>query len=111
MNSVIDSLQTWARSLRATAPQPQAHAQDPVAWRLCAWPELPEPLRRARVLRLLSTMSVRPVNRQWMLWQSGLAPQVLDALLAQLLQAGAVKRVALPSSRAAVPATPLHHLV
>lgn len=111
MNSVIDSLQTWARSLRATAPEPQANAQDPVGWRLCAWPDLPEPLRRARVLRLLSNMSVRPVNRQWMLWQSGLAPQVLDALLAQLQQAGAVQRVEMPSAHAAAPATPLYHLV
>lgn len=111
MNSVIDSLQTWARSLRATAPEPQADAQDPVAWRLCAWPELPEPLRTARVLRLLSTMSVRPVNRQWMLWQSGLAPRVLDALLAQLMQAGALKRVELPATRTATPASTLNYVV
>ena len=111
MNSVIDSLQTWARFLRAPAPAPKADAQDPVAWRLRAWPELPEPMRRARVLRLLSTMSVRPVNRQWMLWQSGLAPREVDALLAHLMQAGAVQRLELPARRAAAPASPLHDLV
>ena len=109
MNSVIDSLQTWARSLRAAAAEPQPDLQEPVAFRLCAWPELPDALRTARVLRLLSTMSVRPVNRRWMMWQSKLGPREIEALLAHLEQQGALQQLVLPP--AAAPASTLNYVV
>lgn len=93
MNSVLDTLQTWARRASAAAglaarePDPEplpVTGSDPLAYRLIAWPELPEAHRTARVYRLMSTMSVRPVNRGWMLAQSRLLPGELDALLGQL---------------------------
>lgn len=113
MSSVFDSLHTWARRACATARRAAAgeaaadragtDAQDPVVYRLRAWPELPQHQRTARVLRLLSTMSVRPVNRRWMLWQSQLAPQALDALLQHLAEAQALQVMQLPVARSAAP--------
>ena len=59
-----------------------------LVYRLRHWPELPENLHTADVLRALSVMSSRPVNRQWILRHSRLKPQVLDRLLARLAESG-----------------------
>jgi hypothetical protein len=52
---------------------------------LRAWPRLPEDGRTAEVYRMLSVMSNRPVNRQWLLGRFTLAPQQLDSLLQHLV--------------------------
>ncbi len=89
--SVLDSLTTWARRACGKAAVPAEHtpavADDPTAFRLRAWPELPDLLRTAPIYRLMSVMTVRAVSRQWMLEQSRLQERDLDALLAHL-QAG-----------------------
>jgi hypothetical protein len=63
-----------------------APAQAPrLVYRLRHWPEsLPAALRTADVLRALSLMSNRPVNRDWILRNSRLKPATLDQLLALL---------------------------
>jgi hypothetical protein len=60
-------------------------------FRLRAWPSLPENGRTAEVYRILSVMSNRPVNRQWLLSRLELAPRQLDALLHQLVAQGSVE--------------------
>jgi len=90
MNSVLDTLQTWARKARAARRPVRATVPpfggDPLAYRLRGWPELPSAQRTARVLGVMSTMSVRPVRRGWMLEQSKLPPAELDALIARLVR-------------------------
>lgn len=60
-------------------------------YRLRAWPLLPDADRTADIYRVLSVMSSRPLNRQWMLSNSRLAAPQLDALLQRLVDAGAVE--------------------
>ncbi len=60
-------------------------------YRLKSWPELPETERTAEVYRLLSVMSSRPVNRQWMHSRSRLAGAQLDALLRRLCDEDALE--------------------
>jgi hypothetical protein len=84
------------RRMRA-ALRPQfleADAQAPrtdLIFRLRAWPRLPEDGRTAEVYRMLSVMSNRPVNRQWLLGRFTLAPQQLDSLLQHLVADGSVE--------------------
>lgn len=60
-------------------------------YRMKAWPQLPESGRTAEVYRMLSVMSSRPVNRQWLLSRSRMDVQQLDALLGQLVADGALE--------------------
>jgi hypothetical protein len=60
-------------------------------YRLKTWPDLPPGLQQARVYRVLSVMSQRPVNRRWMLAHCGLREEQLDGLIDLLLQADAVE--------------------
>jgi hypothetical protein len=60
-------------------------------YRLKAWPQLPEFGRTAEIYRMLSVMSSRPVNRQWILARSRMHPQQLDQLLLRLEDEGAVE--------------------
>lgn len=60
-------------------------------FRLRAWPELPEHGRTADIYRILSVMSHQPVTRQWLLANSRMDLQQLDALLQQLVAEGAVE--------------------
>jgi hypothetical protein len=72
-------------SLRASAPATS------LVYRLRQWPEhLPDPLRTADVLRALSVMSHRPVNREWIVRNSKLKPATLDQLLELLVLHGDV---------------------
>jgi hypothetical protein len=64
---------------------------DPLIYRLRYWPELPSSTRTADVLRLLSVMSHRPVNRRWMLANTRLETAHVDSLLQRLIARGAVE--------------------
>lgn len=73
------------------APVPEEPADDGLVYRLKAWPDLPAASRTADVYRLLSVMSHRPVNRRWMLANTRLEADSLDALLLRLIGRGAVE--------------------
>lgn len=91
-SSVLDSLNTWARRACGKGTDQMEHTtaadEGTVAFRLRAWPDLPDLLRTAPIYRLLSVMTVRAVSRQWMLDQSRLQARDLDALLAHLIAGG-----------------------
>lgn len=60
-------------------------------YKLKRWPHLPDFMRTADVLRTLSVMSSRPVNRNWILMQSQLKAEQVDTLLQRLVDQGAVE--------------------
>ncbi|QJW83865.1 hypothetical protein HK414_07215 [Ramlibacter terrae] len=60
-------------------------------YRLRSWPELPETGRTADIYRIFSVMSQRPVNRQWILARSRMAPEQLDQLLLMLEAEGVLE--------------------
>lgn len=60
-------------------------------FRLRAWPDLPERGRTAAIYRMLSVMSQQPVNRQWIVTNSRMAPLELDALLLALVADGSIE--------------------
>jgi len=100
MPSVYDTLYRWARratssfaELRFVPSERQATAPDDdgLIYRLKHWPELPSHARTADVLRALSVMSNRPVNRHWLLANSKLQAQEVDRLLARLVAQDAVE--------------------
>jgi hypothetical protein len=71
---------------------------DRVAYRLRRWPLLPEKYRTSRVYALLSVMSVRGVNRGWMLGKTRMAARELDLLLDWLKAAQVLERLELPQA-------------
>ena len=99
MPSVYHMLYGWARrtnsfaQLRVESPgrDGAGHKSAGLIYRLKHWPELPSPARTAGVLRALSVMSSRPVNREWILAHSKLRAQDVDRLLARLIAQGAVE--------------------
>jgi hypothetical protein len=60
-------------------------------FRLRAWPQLEESGRTAEIYRMLSVMSSRPVNREWLESRCRMAPQQLDELLQKLVAEGALE--------------------
>lgn len=70
-----------------------ALAGDSRVYRLRTWPELPSRLRTARIYRVMSVMTHRPVNRRWLVLRQGIAPDQADELLAYLLTENAVEVV------------------
>ncbi|HKB52597.1 MAG TPA: hypothetical protein VKD22_01275 [Ramlibacter sp.] len=64
---------------------------DGLIYRLKHWPSLPSAVRTAEVLRLLSVMSHRAVNRRWMLAHSKLETAQVEALLRRLIARGDVE--------------------
>ncbi|NKE67145.1 hypothetical protein RAMLITH_15075 [Ramlibacter sp. RBP-2] len=105
MSAVTATLATWARRTRSSfaplawlpsRPAPlrdavaEAVAENGLVYRLKRWPDLPSAARTADVLRLLSVMSHRPVNRRWMLSYSRLDAEHVDALLRRLVDRGDV---------------------
>lgn len=105
MPDVTATLATWARRTRSSfaplawlpsRPAPlrdavaEAVPEDGLVYRLKRWPDLPSAARTADVLRLLSVMSHRPVNRRWMLSHSRLDAEHVDALLRRLVDRGEV---------------------
>lgn len=102
MTRVTAALATWARRTRTSfgplvwlASRPAAGAEeeadDGLVYRLRHWPELPSAARTADVLRLLSVMSHRPVNRRWMIAHSRLEVTRIDTLLQRLVARGDVE--------------------
>ena len=61
-----------------------------LVYRLKRWPVLPNRLRTAEVLRLLSVMSSRPVRRSWVLERTRLDEHHLDLLTGRLVRQGAL---------------------
>ena len=108
-NSFLDSLRDLARrtstsvgELRVLTPMREEPApQRGLAFRLRQWPDLPQRMRTADVLRAMSVMSNRPVNREWLLRHLKLKPRAVDELLATLVQHGAVEVVDTSKFRAA----------
>jgi hypothetical protein len=100
MRSVYDTLYQWARrtttsfaELRFVSSERNDLAPEGsgLIYRLKHWPELPTQVRTADVLRALSVMSNRPVNRHWILANSKLQAQEVDRLLARLVEQDAVE--------------------
>jgi hypothetical protein len=100
MPSVYDTLYQWARRATTSFAElrfvpSERHAIEPhddgLIYRLKHWPDLPAPARTADVLRALSVMSNRPVNRHWILSNSRLQAPDVDRLLARLVEQDAVE--------------------
>ena len=100
MLSVYDTVFQWARRQRtsfadlrfASSQRSIVDAQDSgLVYRLKHWPELPSRIRTADVLRALSVMSSRPINRHWILEHSKLRAGEVDNLLARLVAQDAVE--------------------
>jgi hypothetical protein len=79
-----------SRSFSVTRPAERVAGAD-LIYRLKAWPQLPESGRTAEIYRMLSVMSQRPVNRQWILSCTRMEPQQLEALLHHLVREGALE--------------------
>jgi hypothetical protein len=62
-------------------------------FRLRQWPDLPSQYKTAAVYRALSMMSTRPVNRRWLLANSGLPGPAADRLIKLLIQDGALETI------------------
>jgi hypothetical protein len=102
LNSTFDLLKRVAAISRREVPEaspfeatrpfsgPAVPAAD-LIFRLKAWPQLPEAGRTAEVYRMLSVMSSRPVNRQWLLARCRMAPKQLDTLLMKLAAEGSLE--------------------
>jgi hypothetical protein len=93
------SFLAWARTTTSSFARlclgTVARAQPPgegvsLIYRLRRWPTLPADSRTAEILRTLSVMSQRPVNRNWILMSTALKPAQVDRLLQFLIDQGVV---------------------
>jgi hypothetical protein len=75
---------------RFTAPQTPIPAH---AYRLKAWPCLPDRVRTAAVYRAFSRMCQGPVSLRWFVEATRLAPQQAQALLAGLVASGELESI------------------
>lgn len=100
MPSVYDTLYGWARKTTTSFTELRFVSSernfaddetDGLAYRLKHWPELLTMERTADILRTLSVMSSRPVNRNWILTHSRLHARQVDSLLEQLMADDAVE--------------------
>ena len=99
MPSVIDRLVRWARQafmppsdpFRPTEVIDPGSDDDLLIYRLRRWPRLPSSSMSTDVSRALSVMSTRPVNRRWLLNNSGLAAHEVDSMLRRLVEQDAVE--------------------
>jgi len=99
MPFVSATLFDWVRRTRTSFAElcsrssvlPSEDDGDGLIYRLKRWPDLPTASRTADVLRLLSVMSHRPVNRRWMLANTRLEAGHIDRLLRRLIEGGAVE--------------------
>ncbi|MEP6790393.1 MAG: hypothetical protein ABI907_03415 [Ramlibacter sp.] len=103
MPSVYDNLFEWARKKTSSVsgfPVPDACGDD-LIYRLREWPHLPAKSKTVGVYRILSVMSSRPVNRHWIIGQSGLTGAEVDLLLRRLVADNAVDVIDASRFRAA----------
>jgi hypothetical protein len=100
MAHVLARLFTWTEKtttffseLRAQpdAAEPADDVGDDLIYRLKHWPQIPTASKRVQVYRTLSVMSIRPVNRRWILSHSGLQLREVDRLLQYLIDQDAVE--------------------
>ena len=78
------------QSFSETRPAKRVPGAD-LIYRLKAWPEVTEPGRTAEIYRMLSVMSSRPVNRQWIMTRVRMEPRQLEALLSKWVAEGAIE--------------------
>ena len=98
MNSAFDNFSRWARKtttsfgeLLSLPAREEAESEgDGLTYRLKHWPDLPCHVRTAVVLRTLSVMSHRAVNRRWIMVTSKLSQGEVDELLERLIRQDAV---------------------
>lgn len=97
---VADRLSLWLRKTSALlAPERRRRlatnapidSADCLIYRLKHWPRLRSVSKTAGIYRALSMMSTRPVNRRWILSNSGMAASDVDGLLRRLIAEGAVE--------------------
>ena len=69
-------------------------------YRLRHWPRIPSASKTAALLRTLSVMSNRPVNRRWILNHSRLDAGAVDLLLRRLIEQDAVEVIDVRGYRA-----------
>lgn len=97
LSTTLDTMRRIFGATSRPAPQdfaptrPAREAGADLIYRLKAWPQLPESGRTAEVYRIISVMSSRPVNRAWILANSRLDAQQLDALLERLAADGSLE--------------------
>lgn len=101
MSTVYDTIYEWARKTTTTFAElrllawerddVQDDKGDSLIYRLTRWPDLPCQTKTAGVLRTLSVMSHRPVNRNWIIANSKLRPEQVDRLLERLVDEEAVQ--------------------
>jgi hypothetical protein len=100
MASLYDTIYALARRTSSFAeflglvPEgPDSKLPEPgdLIYQLKEWPRLPHRHKTADVLRTLSVMSHRPVNRKWILATSKLTAKQVDTLLERLVQQGVVE--------------------
>jgi hypothetical protein len=70
--------------------EPPPPAADQLIYRLRHWPRIPSTWKTADILRTLSVMSSRPVNRRWIAGHSRLDPRGVDLFVQMLVDQGAV---------------------
>jgi hypothetical protein len=101
MNSVYDTIFEWARKTTTSFAELRRMSWDrddmedevngSLIYRLTRWPDLPSQTKTAGVLRALSVMTSRPVNRTWIIATSKLRPEQVDRLLQRLVDEEAVQ--------------------
>jgi hypothetical protein len=69
------------------------HDLNSLVFRLKFWPDLPAQTRSVEMLRTLSAMDHRPLNRKWLLAHSKLEESQIDRLLELLIAEDAVELV------------------
>jgi len=98
-DSLLDSLSNWARKkspgsfsdfMPSGGDSTAATDIDGLIYKLRQWPTLPDSYKTAKVYRVLSVMTQRPVNKPWLLAFSGMKEADLDALLRRLVSRGDV---------------------
>ncbi|MBC7604931.1 MAG: hypothetical protein H7255_20020 [Ramlibacter sp.] len=98
MTSAFDTFSNWARKTTSSfgellsLPARVDHEDlgGGLLYRLKHWPDLPSEMHTAAVLRTLSVMSQRPVNRRWIMVTSRLSKAEVNALLKRLVKQDAV---------------------
>lgn len=100
MPSFVDRVFHWARQFSMTLSDPfpatevldaNESSEDQLIYRLRRWPQLPSSSMTTDVTRALSVMSTRPVNRRWLLNNTGLQAHEVDSMLRRLVEQEAVE--------------------